>query len=381
MKIGIDARLWNETGVGRYIRNLVKELQILDKKNEYILFVRKSEADRVKSQITNDKFQIMIADIRWHTIDEQFKLPQILNKENLDLVHFPYFSVPISYKKPFVMTIHDLIINHFPTGKASKLPLYLYQLKRLGYNFVVKKAVDRAKQIIVPLNAVQDDLIETLGVKRDKISVTYEGFDEKIISDNKSPVDNTKYFLYVGNAYPHKNIDRMVKAFSLFRAEQNDDIKLLLIGKDDYFYKKLRDKIKKENYSGVVIRNNVKDKELANFYKNAISLVSASLMEGFGLPVLEAMHSSCLVLASDIKSFREVAGDSAIYFNPLSVGDIQNKLSYAFNINQAAKEKHIAEGFGRVKHFSWKKMAQQTLEVYENSTSAHSAGSGQAGSV
>ncbi len=98
MRIGIDARLWKETGVGRYIRNLVKELQVLDKANDYILFVRKTDYEKVITQIGNDKFKVKIADVRWHTIDEQLKLPQILNKENLDLVHFPYFSVPVGYK-------------------------------------------------------------------------------------------------------------------------------------------------------------------------------------------------------------------------------------------------------------------------------------------
>ncbi|MDQ3142596.1 MAG: glycosyltransferase family 4 protein [Bacteroidota bacterium] len=368
MKIGIDARLWSETGVGRYIRNLVKELQIIDKKNEYILFVRKSDCDKVNNQISNNKFKTQMADIRWHTLDEQLKLPQILNGENLDLVHFPYFSIPIGYKKPFVITIHDLIINHFPTGKASKLPLYLYQLKKIGYDYVVRKAVSRAKKIIVPLNAVRDDLIITLAVKKEKIFVTYEGFDEKIIKNDKLPqVDSTRYFLYVGNAYPHKNLDKLIKAFSLFRKDGNEDVQLLLVGKDDYFYKKLHEKIRKENYLGVVIRNNVTDAELATFYQNAIALISPSLMEGFGLPVLEAMASSCLVLASSIPSFKEVCGDAGMYFNPYSVGDIKEKMQHAYGLDISTKNKCIKRGLIRAGQFSWRKMAQETLRVYEGS--------------
>ena len=371
MKIGIDARLWSETGVGRYIRNLVYNLEKIDKSNDYVLFLRTVDIEKFKIQ--SSKFKVVPVDIRWHTIDEQLKLPQILNKENLDLVHFPYFSVPVGYSRPFVMTIHDLIINHFPTGKASKLPLYLYQLKRLGYDYIVKKAVKRAQKIIVPLHAVRDDLVVTLGVKKEKITVTYEGFDEKILTEDKSPIDNTKYFLYVGNAYPHKNIDRMIKAFSLFRTEQNKDVHLLLIGKEDYFYKKLHEKIKKENYSGIVIRNNAKDKELANFYKNAICLVSPSLMEGFGLPVLEAMASACVVLASDIPSFREVCMAAAIYFDPHSVIDMKEKMNYIYTFDKEARDKLIKRGLDRSKQFSWRKMAEQTLQVYESSTSASSA--------
>lgn len=376
MKIGIDARLWSETGVGRYIRNLVSNLAEIDKQNEYVLFVRKRDSESIKKQVSSIKgWEVVIADIRWHTIDEQLKFPQILNKENLDLVHFPYFSVPVRYQKPFVITIHDLILNHFPTGKASTLPTYLYQLKRLGYNYVVSRAVNRAKKIIVPLNAVKKDLEKTLDTPGEKIAVTYEGFDEKIISERSAPTDNTKYFLYVGNAYPHKNLERLIKAFSVFRTDENSHVQLLLIGKDDYFYKKINEKIIKENFSGVIIKNNVTDKELAVFYKNAIGLISPSLMEGFGLPVLEAMASSCLVLASDIPSLREVCEDSAFYFNPYSVGDIKEKMKYVYELDKLTKEECTKRGLKRAAEFSWKRMAQETLKVYESSTSAHSASS------
>src|SRR5687768_2081128 len=118
MKIGIDARLWNETGVGRYIRNLVWQLGKIDKENEYVLFV--NSGARVQGQeFSHERFKIVETNIRWHTVSEQMQFPRLLENENLDLVHFPYFSVPIYYKGPFVITIHDLIINHFPTGKAS----------------------------------------------------------------------------------------------------------------------------------------------------------------------------------------------------------------------------------------------------------------------
>jgi len=125
MRIGIDARLWNESGVGRYIRNLVKQLQILDKTNSYVLFVRSEDADRIKNhelKTKDDNWKFVITDIQWHTIEEQLLFPKILNKENLDLVHFPYFSVPIFYNKPYIVTIHDLILHNFPTGKASTMP-------------------------------------------------------------------------------------------------------------------------------------------------------------------------------------------------------------------------------------------------------------------
>src|SRR2546422_331574 len=129
MKIGIDARLLGETGVGRYIRNLVEQLQEIDRKNEYVLFVQSKDLQNISSQIEihrKDKWKVVSIDIHWHTLEEQIHLPRVFYKENLDLMHFPYFSLPILYNRPFVVTIHDLINNHYPTGKASTLPFPLY---------------------------------------------------------------------------------------------------------------------------------------------------------------------------------------------------------------------------------------------------------------
>lgn len=170
MRIGIDCRLWNESGVGRYTRNLIKNLKDIDRENEYVLFVLlkdqkeilKQSMKQVQDRVQNDKFNIVISDIRWHTIEEQLRLTAILNKEGLDLVHFPYVSVPIFYNKPFVVTIHDLILHHFPTGEASILPLPLYYLKHLAYKYVIKHAAQKAEKIITVSKATKDEIIEHL---------------------------------------------------------------------------------------------------------------------------------------------------------------------------------------------------------------------------
>ena len=91
MKIGIDARLWNETGVGRYIRNLIRNLHEIDLSNEYVLFCRNTDVESIKYEVLSNKWKIISADIRWHSLKEQLKFHQILNRENLDLMHFTYF--------------------------------------------------------------------------------------------------------------------------------------------------------------------------------------------------------------------------------------------------------------------------------------------------
>jgi len=407
MRIGIDARLWNESGVGRYVRNLVKHLQILDQKNEYVLFVGRRAHDEGKWKMEDRKWKMVSVDIRWHTLEEQLRFPAILSRENLDLVHFPYFSVPVFYNKPFVVTIHDLILHHFPTGLASTLPFYLYKLKLFGYKFVIKKAAQNAKKIITVSNATKNEIIDHLRVEPSKVEVTYEGIDDKITNPksqipNKFQISNFKfqiknYFLYVGNAYPHKNLDRLLQALNIL-VSQYPNISLILVGKEDYFYKRLKEKVKKmglEKY--VIFLGEVNDQELGNLYKNAKALVMPSLMEGFGLPGLEAMANKCLVLASDIPSLREVYGNAAIYFDPYNPKDIAEKMREAcfndlnhFNSHCALSfprkresrfpirsgmtkmrnmnhfNKQIGDGLERTKMFSWEKMAKETLKIYEN---------------
>src|ERR1035437_5479404 len=229
MKIGIDARLWNQTGVGRYIRNLVLNLQKIDFKNNYVLFVKSADFENVKSQITNPKWKIVRTDIKWHTASEQIKFASILNKQKLDLVHFPYFSVPVFYNRPFVVTIHDLIINHFPTGKASTLPFPIYKIKLFAYKIIIKKAAQKAKKIITVSNATKEEIVDHLKIKENKVEVIYNGVDKSLFDVSKTERTlKNPYFLYVGNAYPHKNLERLLLAFSEF-SKQNRNVKLVLV--------------------------------------------------------------------------------------------------------------------------------------------------------
>jgi glycosyltransferase involved in cell wall biosynthesis len=359
MRIGIDVRLWNQTGVGRYIRNLVENLHRIDKRNSYILFSRKEDL----KQIPKDYKSIAI-DAPWHTFMEQLKFFQVLNKQNLDLVHFTYFSHPIFYNKPFVVTIHDLIIEKFNTGNASTLPSPFYTVKRLGYKIVLNHAIRNSKRIIVPTNFVKEDIIQNFRISQDKIFVIYEGFDRKIEGTGENEYGN--YFLYVGNAYPHKNLEKMIEAFRIF-SKRNENFKLILVGKNDYFYKRLKNKI---NENTVLFLHDVSDSKLYNLYKNAVSLVDPSLIEGFGLPVLEAISVRCPVIASDIPTFREIYKDLILYFNSNNIVDIANKMEEVVKLKNKFYEKKSDEIIVMLDKFNWEKTARKTLQVYASVFSA-----------
>src|SRR5258708_1802045 len=271
MKIGIDARLWSETGVGRYIRNLVKNLAEIDHKNQYILYLTENEFKTV--ELPGKNFEKRLTFIRWHTLQEQLLFASLLYKDTLDLVHFPYFSFPIIYNRPFVITIHDLILHHFPTGQASTLPLWMYRTKLESYKFLITRGAKKAKKVLTVSNTTKGEIVDHLKVPENKIVVTYEGIDESLQLAMKHPIkDNqnkNKYFLYVGNAYPHKNLERLLKAFAQF-AKDAPKVNLILVGKEDFFYTQLN-KLRWELGLGsvVIFKHDVSDEELVSLYRHA----------------------------------------------------------------------------------------------------------------
>lgn len=369
MLIGIDCRLWKQTGVGRYTQNLVKNLSIIDTKNKYVLFARNEDFSGIEKVISKN-FKIVACNVKWHSLKEQTEFAGFLNSYNLDLMHFPYFSVPYLYRKKYVVTVHDLIINKFNTGVASTLPLPLYFVKRLGYNLVIKNALSKSVKIIVPSNSVKKDLLSVYkNIKAHKIEVTYEGGLE-INSKLETPNKYGKYLLRIGNFYPHKNVENLLVAF---KNVDDKSLKLILVGKKDFFYKRVEDKIKELGISDrIVFLDNPKDSDLYSLYKNALATIVPSFMEGFSLTAVEAMSLGCPLLLSDIPVHREICKEAAMYFNPKDVVGIERTINNFLLLSDKQKEILYNTEIKLSKDYSWKKMAAQTLKVYGSSINSES---------
>lgn len=174
MKIVIDGRLYGleNAGLGRYVINLVNELQKIDGKNKYVLLLRKKYFDQLNLKPNWIK---VLADFRHYTLIEQLRLPAILKSQKPDLVHFPHFNVPLFYNGPYVVTIHDILMHKQRGFNATTLPVSKYLIKRSGYKLVFRHAVKAAKKIIVPSQAVKDEVAYYYNLDPDKIVVTYEG--------------------------------------------------------------------------------------------------------------------------------------------------------------------------------------------------------------
>jgi len=354
MKIVIDGRLYHQSGVGRYLHKLIENLALIDRKNQYVIFLTAQDFQTIK--LPNNNFQKRLVDISWHSIAEQLLLLIYLIKEKPDLVHFPYFSVPILYPGKYVVTIHDLTIDHFDTGRASTHNLFVYKLKRWLYRLTIRLAVLRAENIIAVSQSTKEEIISHYGVVPGKVQVTYEAADLKRTNDKRLIVND--YLLYVGNAYPHKNLERLIEATT--------DLNLVLVGKKDFFYQRLEEKLTRLQKKRIIFFGFTDDKKLSNLYAYAQVFVFPSLMEGFGLPGLEAMKIGTPVACSDIPVFHEIYQEAALYFDQKSPPKMAQQISRLLQ-DKKLQENLRKKGFELVKKFSWSKMAKETLGVYEES--------------
>lgn len=371
MNIGIDARLIGETGVGRYTRNLLQELAKIDTKNRYTIYLPHAAYEKFK--LPNSRWRKRLALVAWHTFQEQLVMPVLFYQDRLDLLHVPYFNVPLFYFGKVVVTMHDLTIYHELTGKASRLPYFLYLIKHLAYRVLLYFGLNRAAIIIAVSEATKDDLKETLGISENKIQVTYEGVDELLLERGIKPglPVPSKYFLYVGNVYPHKNIGLLLTAYdSLYERLSGKMPYLVFVGREDYFLRKLQAETKKKSWSRrVVYLKEIADNELVWLYDHALALVLPSKREGFGLPALEAAARGCPVVTTDLPVFREILGDHAKYFRSESSEGLEQELAKV-----AAEESGDRPRSGKLvslfaKKFTWALMAKKTLAAYEGSDS------------
>jgi len=367
MKIGIDVRLWAESGLGRYIRNLVCQLVVVDRANEYVLFGLSKDHDAVKNALGGaEKWRFVVANFKWYGFSEQLFFPWILYGERVDVMHFPHFNIPILYYRKFIVTIHDLTHFEFAMERATTLHPLLYKVKHAGYSFAFNQAVKRSQIIICVSRYVRKQLIGLSPSIEPKIHVTLEACDDVSIkqTEQKEISIPGPYFFYVGNVHPHKNVEFLLRSFSQFRKEYSNYY-LVLSGKDNYFWHQLKEYANRNKLNiNVVFTGYVDDSKLAYLYSRAVAYVFPSLSEGFGLPVLEAMIHSCPVLSSNATSLPEVGGNAAIYFDPRDESSLIFQMK-RISEDEQVRNDYIERGLTRVHQFGWKKMAEDTLAVYK----------------
>ncbi len=369
-KIGIDARMigTQHGGIGRYIFELVKGVLAGDQKNEYYIFCNAAQRNVIEQFSENkNNLHIVNCEIRHYSFGEQTSFLNLLNKHNLDLVHFPNFNVPVFYKRPFVVTIHDMVHHKISGHKKSRF------LHFLAYKKVMEHAAKQARAVITVSQASKKDIIKYLKVLPRKVEVVYEGAvlntqvdKEKINQTKKKFFLHRPYFLFVGVLERKKNLINLTRGFDYLISKYQTDMDLVVAGKADSHYPEIRHKAMDiKNRERLVFTDYLEDSDLAALYAGAYGFSSASLHEGFGLPGLEAMKFGLPLAVSNTEVFNEIYDQAAVYFNPLDPEDIGEKL-YLLARDQGFYSQLRQKSLNRAGMFDWDRAAAETLKIYKD---------------
>ena len=383
MKIGIEGqRLFRKKkhGMDMVALELIKNLQIIDHKNEYFIFVKPDEDDTVLKETSN--FKIIQLDGGSYPIWEQIALPKAAKKYGCEILHCTSNTAPIFTDIPLITILHDIIYmessyTKILTGSATSYQKFGNVYRKL----IVPRVVKNSDKIVTVSHFEKNRIAEFFDMTGDnRLTAIYNG-----VSTHFKPVTNetelkrvkekyhlpNNFFFFLGNTDPKKNTKGTLKAFSNFLKQSKSDYKLVMLDYDTNELEKLLDEIgDKQLINHIVLTGYVINTDLPAIYSLSKIFLYPSLRESFGIPMLEAMGCGVPVITSNTSSMPEVSGDAAHIINPYNPEEITQGI-----IKILADKEYYNElskkGIERNKLFSWKNMAKQVLVLYNEIKTQH----------
>ncbi len=378
MKIGINALFFQDpaTGSGQYMSHLLTALSEIDKKNDYILLGAQPVA---QENGPNTPFPYQVKPVPGFAasnenvekvIWEQVIGPAAAHAAGVDIFHIPYFAPPLLPRTPTIVTIHDVI--------PMRLPLYQSGAKVKAYIQLVSRAAHMAAMIITVSQHAKKDIIDALKLPEERIRVIYEAAGDEyhpitdiqvLAAARKKYGLNERYIFYLGGLDQRKNVPQLVRAFAhLYRQIGDPKLQLLVAGNPDQrsgpLFPDPRPVAADLGMTGQIIYRFIDEEDKAAIYSGASVFVFPSLYEGFGLTPLEAMSCGTPVVCSNRTSLPEVVGDAAISIDPEDTKALIEAMYRVLTGNTLRAELQ-ARSLQRAAQFSWRKTAQETLAVYE----------------
>ena len=360
--IAIDARIINST-TGRYVERLLHYLEQIDHDNKYIILVPSKDLEFYKPK--NPNFTVQAADFANYSFAEQTSFKKFLNNLNADLVHFCMPQQPVGYTGKHVTTVHDLILLNTYNSDKNWL---VFHAKQLVGRFVFKAVGRRSDRILVPTNYVKTEFAKFAGIDPAKVVVTPEGCDiGGVEAQEYAPLVGKQFIMYIGQQSDYKNIKRLMQVHQKLRRTNNELLLVLvgkLSGKNGVPLVRNKQWAEQQGFTGIMYTDFLPDSQMRWCLAHTRAYVFPSLMEGFGLPALEAMASGAPVVASNATCIPEVCGDAAEYFDPTNIDDMAAAITRVIT-NPTRRQELITKGAANVTRFSWERMAEQTHTVYE----------------
>jgi len=371
VKIAIDLRRMTEFGVGTYIRNVVRALGRLDRENKYLLIGPPAKVQEIGPLPPN--FHSVPLTSAERSVQGFREFRTILKRLSCDLAHIPnLFSIPRGMPCPYVMTVHDML-EHMSRAREQS------GFWRSLHFQLTKRVLGNAARIFAVSNFTKSEIEKLFEISPDRIEVVYNAIDERFLRGHATAADREliaqryqvtyPFLLYTGRVSPHKNVVRMIEAFSALKtALERDgaypDLKLIIIGDDLSGNPDLRRTVVRSGVQNDVrFLGFVPIEVLRIFYDEAKIFVFPSLYEGFGLPPLEAMAHGTPVVTSNVSSLPEVVGNAAVLVNPENVFEIMRALHRVLT-DHSLRERMKERGYQQATRFSWEASVRRILQVY-----------------
>ncbi len=371
MRVAIDIRPIGDFGVGTYVRNVVRSLGRLDTVNDYFLIGGRDRLREIGRLPEN--FHVVPFLVGEDSARGYFGLRQLLRRYRCDLIHIPHlYWLPKCLPCPYVVTVHDLLDYMYRARDGSGL-------QRSAHFYLTRYVLRHAARILAVSNFTKMDVERLFGIPGERVEVIYNAIDERFRSGHATDADrqfiagryqvNYPFILYAGRISPHKNVVRIIEAFSALKAElaKEDkfvDLKLIVIGDEVSRHPDLRRSVIKGGVQNEVrFLGFVPIDVLRIFYDVAKVFVFPSLYEGFGLPPLEAMAHGTPVVTSNTSSLPEVVGNAAVLVNPENVFEIMRAIHRVL-LDQSLRDRLKQRGYEQVQRFSWNTSVERILQLY-----------------
>ncbi|SME88225.1 glycosyltransferase family 4 protein [Pseudobacteriovorax antillogorgiicola] len=360
MRIAIDARMirpGSMHGIARYVYQLLKGLVTIGRDHRFFVLVNRGSP---LEQVTwPEHIRLLTLKSQWISLREQKEIPLALNRVRAELFHAPSFVAPMFVPCKMIMTIHDL--NHMV------LPQFYTLFHQFYYQVIVRNSIQKSEYILTVSNFSKKEIVRTLGLSAEKIFVTYNG-----VSPRYHPIKDHQYIQYVRDIYglperfilcvsnnkPHKNVHQLVRAYCY----SDVDVPLVLACPVDRSLISIAENYGKKHL--IYFSKFIEEQHLPAFYSMTELFVYPSTYEGFGLPPLEALSCGTPVVVARSSSLPEVVGQHAIFANPYDFKAIAEALELGIK-DQDLRCRLRSEGLLHARNFSWEKMTEQTLSVYE----------------
>lgn len=366
MKVGLDCHhIEDQRGIRTYVLRLLKEWKNLNylKNNEVICYVKEELPD---CETIRELASVHIVPSKSTLAFQHVRLPSQARRDNIDVLFSPSYILPFAYRRPSVVTIHDIIFSALPEEFDWPGTLDKHYIPRASY-----WSAKTASFVLVPSRFTKEEIVKHWDIREDKIIVIP-------LAGNigQRPIPplflQRKTVLFVGNIFNRRNVLNLITTIGQM-AKKRKDVELIIVGKDktnppQHIEKAVQDINERHKRNVIIQKDWVANDELARLYKAATVVALLSRYEGFGLPILEAMSTGTPVLTTGYGSLPEIAGDAALYIkDPDSIHEIESALTSI--IDDSVLQKTLAsKGKKQAQRFSWTLTAKRTWDILHAST-------------